>query len=122
MNRHNQPNEWKIQEVVDHFSDSRTRSVWEEISTLDPLGMQANIPTIAATTAIMEIPELIGKLKPDAKFVNNNQTVNITKLALDPVWNISALAEQLEITEAELRNSIFKWTSNKDILDSDKKI
>jgi len=89
---------------------------------LDPLGMQANIPTIAATTAIMEIPELIGRLKPDAKFVNNNQTVNITKLALDPVWNISALAEQLEITEAELRNSIFKWTSNKDILDSDKKI
>lgn len=70
----------------------------------------------------MEIPELTGKLKFDKKIVNRNQTVNVSKMAIDPVWNIAKLSHSLNITEEELRQCIFKWTSNKDILDSKYKV
>lgn len=122
MNRTMQPEEWRLKELISHLELSKTQEHWEEISTLDPLGMYSRIPTIAATPAIMEIPELIGKLKPDGNIVLKNQTVHVTKMAIEPVWNISKLAESLHVTEDELRQCIFKWTSNKDILDSNFKI
>jgi len=65
----------------------------------------------------MDIPELKGLLKFDGKIVNKNQSVNVVKLAVEPVWNIKKLAERLILSEDELRTSIYKWTTNHEILD-----
>jgi len=122
MNRTSQPDEWKLKELITHFEHPQTRTHWEDLSTIDPLGMNSRIPTIAATPAIMEIPELIGKLTFDKKIVNKNQTVNVTKMAIEPVWNLTKMARVLGISEDELRHSIFKWTSNNAILEANNKI
>jgi len=116
MNRTSQPDEWKLKELINHFEHPETRLFWDQLSTIDPMGMNSNIPTIAATPAIMEIPELIGKLQQDKKIVNKNQTVNVTKMAIEPVWNLAKMATVLHISEEELRQSIYKWTSNESIL------
>lgn len=117
MNRTSQTNEWRLKPLVDHFNRPETQESWNDLSTIDPLGLYSKIPTMACTPAIMEIPELKGKLKFDGNIVNKNQSVNVFKLAVEPVWNIAKLAERLKLSEDELRTCMYKWTSNHEILD-----
>lgn len=44
----------EMKELLDH---SKTQQYWKRIVTFDPFGMTAKNPTIAATTAILHIPE-----------------------------------------------------------------
>jgi len=39
MNRTLQPNEWRLKELVEHFDKKETREIWDELCTIDPLGM-----------------------------------------------------------------------------------
>ncbi|KAF2766753.1 hypothetical protein EJ03DRAFT_329773 [Teratosphaeria nubilosa] len=73
-------------------------------------------PTIAVTRAHMKIPELEdsvrkGRLVPDGKIcLNESGELNVTKFAVEPVWYLPGVAERFNITEAELRRSLFGHT------------
>merc|ERR1719181_2533036 len=49
--------EYYIPELKQLLDDPRTQAQWHRIVTFDPFGMTANTPTIAATTAKLNIPE-----------------------------------------------------------------
>ena len=99
----------------------------EEIVSLDPWGAKVqqifkeelknyNIkPTIAVTQARLQLPEIHeaikqGRLKPDGKIVMENGDVNVTKVALEPVWYLPGIAKRLNIKEGELRKILFNET------------
>lgn len=74
-------------------------------------------PTISITKAILSIPEIknevqIGNLKPDGKIVlNENGEIACTKIAIDPVWYLPDVAKRLNVSEIELRKSLFLDTN-----------
>lgn len=72
-------------------------------------------PSIAVTKAHIDMPEIHaaiekGRLKPDGNVLLENGSVKVTKAALEPVWFLPGIAERFEITEAELRRSLFEHT------------
>lgn len=72
-------------------------------------------PTIAVTQARLQLPEIYdaiakGRLKPDGKVITKNGDVNVTKVALEPVWYLPGIAKRLDISEGELRKILFKET------------
>lgn len=72
-------------------------------------------PTIAVTQARLQLPEIYdaiakGRLKPDGKVITANGDINVTKIALEPVWYLPGIAKRLEISEGELRKILFKET------------
>jgi GTP cyclohydrolase II len=58
----------------------------------------------------MEIQEAItkGRLKPDGQVLLENGDVNVTKIAIDPVWHIPGLAERFGVDEHTFRRTIFE--------------
>ena len=69
-------------------------------------------PTIAITQArlkLMEMQEAIslGRLRPDGNVLLENGDVNVTKIAIDPVWHIPGLAERFGVDEHAFRRAIF---------------
>ena len=72
-------------------------------------------PTIAVTRARIHLAELreamgAGRLEPDGKVLMEGGEANVTKAAIEPVWYLPGIAERLEITEADLRRSLFEYT------------
>ena len=70
-------------------------------------------PTIAITQArlkLMEITDAInqGRLQPDGQVLLDNGDVNVTKIAIDPVWHIPGLARRFSVDEHEFRRVIFE--------------
>ncbi len=100
----------------------------EKIVSLDPWGGKVqdifkddikagfNIkPTIAVTQARLQLPEIYdaiekGRLKPDGKVITENGDINVTKVALEPVWFLPGIAKRLNVSEGELRKILFKET------------
>jgi GTP cyclohydrolase II len=83
---------------------------------LDQLKSGINIkPTIAVTQARLQLPEIYdaiakGRLKPDGKVITETGDINVTKVALEPVWYLPGIAKRLNIEEGELRKILFKET------------
>ena len=72
-------------------------------------------PTIAVTRARIHLAELreamaAGRIEPDGKVLMEGGEANVTKAAIEPVWYLPGIAERLEITEADLRRSLFEYT------------
>ena len=70
-------------------------------------------PTIAITQArlqLMEIREAMaqGRLQPDGQVLLENGDVNVTKIAIDPVWHIPGLADRFKVDEHTFRRAIFE--------------
>ena len=70
-------------------------------------------PTIAITQArlkLMELREAMaqGRLQPDGQVLLENGDVNVTKIAIDPVWHIPGLADRFEVDEHTFRRAIFE--------------
>ena len=61
------------------LNNKNTQKWWKRIVTFDPMGMTSKLPSIAATTAILNIPEL-RNLKRDGKIVDNNGGVKAQKV------------------------------------------
>ena len=99
------------------LSSPETRKWWPRIVTFDPLGMTATNPTIAATTATLNIPELKESLKRDGVIVDRDGGIKTEKCAVYNVWNIPHLAQRLDLTEQELRDTLFKYTGNPTVKD-----
>jgi GTP cyclohydrolase II len=72
-------------------------------------------PTIAVTTARINMPEIAarlqeGRLRPDGAILLDNGEIAVTKAAIDPVWHLPGLAARFGIAEAELRRTLFEET------------
>lgn len=70
-------------------------------------------PTIAITQARLQLLELReamaqGRLEPDGRVLLENGDVNVTKIAIDPVWHIPGLAARFEVDEYAFRRAIFE--------------
>ena len=74
-------------------------------------------PTIAVTKARISFPEIresiAGKrLQPDGAVLHTNGDVSVTKVAIEPVWYLPGMAERLDVTEADLRRTLFTQSGN----------
>ena len=72
-------------------------------------------PTIAVTRARLSVPEMMHqpggqKLKPDGKVLMDSGEVNVTKIAIEPVWYLPGIAERFNTDEHSLRRSLYEQT------------
>ena len=113
------PHERTLPELDALFADARVRACWAGIVSLDPLGMYATRPTIAATRAKMTIPELQASLaaEADGRIVDADGQINVIKMAVDPCWNLPALAALLGYDEAAMRATLAAYTGQGDVAD-----
>jgi GTP cyclohydrolase II len=109
--------EYHVESLDRLLKNPRTQRRWKDICTLDPLGMYAKRPTIAATTARMDIPELHGQLEVDNTIVNPDQTINCVKCAVDYVWNIPKLTARLKFSEDDVRRELYRFTLHEKLKD-----
>jgi len=114
------PDEFYIEELADLLKNPRTQRRWNDIITLDPMGMFATRPTQSATTANMSIPELqLGnEMVADGTIVNKeDRSIRCVKVAVDLVWNLPALAKRLRMDETVMRKALSESTQNPRLLD-----
>ncbi len=72
-------------------------------------------PTIAVTTAHINMPELNeavekGRLAVDGKILKPGGDLVVTKAAIEPVWYLPGIARRLHLDEGELRYTLFEQT------------
>ncbi len=72
-------------------------------------------PTIAVTQARLSIAELreavaLGRLRPDGKVLFEDGEVQVTKIAVDPVWYLPGMAARLGCSTGTLRQALFTYT------------
>jgi len=78
-----------LQELATLLKNPHTQRRWNDIITLDPMGMFASRPTQSATSANMSIPELQmgSEMIADGVIVNKeDRTIACVKVAVDLVW------------------------------------
>jgi GTP cyclohydrolase II len=73
-------------------------------------------PTIAVTRARLDLIEMrdaiaARRLKPDGKYILENGTLPVVKVAIDPVWYLPGVAERFGATETNLRRALFEQTA-----------
>ena len=83
--------------------------------------MYAHPPTIAACKANLDIAELCD-LPRDGTIIREDGQVRTQKVAIYYSWNIPRLAERLDMTDADLRDALFKFSNNPDVKDPNKKV
>ena len=99
-----------------------------KIVSIDPWGHQVGAvfadhidggvdvrPTIAITRARLTVPELANgagslQLVPDGKILMETGEVNVTKIAIEPVWYLPGIASRFKTDESTLRRSLFEQT------------
>ncbi|HUI17429.1 MAG TPA: GTP cyclohydrolase II [Alphaproteobacteria bacterium] len=72
-------------------------------------------PTIAVTRARLTVPELkeaiaAGRLARDGRILLASGEVNVTKVAIEPVWYLPGVAARCGVPEQALRRSLFEET------------
>eukprot|EP00301_Raphidiophrys_heterophryoidea_P019425 c4363_g1_i1.p1 GENE.c4363_g1_i1~~c4363_g1_i1.p1 ORF type:complete len:792 (+),score=241.82 c4363_g1_i1:113-2488(+) len=97
-----------VPELVELLQNPRVQENWDDVISFNPNGMWARRPTIAGTYARMDICDLT--LVVDGIIVNDDKSINVIKMALEPVWNIPRIAERLHLEEDILRESLKRYT------------
>jgi GTP cyclohydrolase II len=72
-------------------------------------------PTIAVTQAHVHLPEIkqaiaFQRLKPDGRFLLDDGSAVVTKIAVEPVWWLPGVAKRFKVSEADLRRALFEET------------
>lgn len=72
-------------------------------------------PTIAVTQARLTLPELreamaLGRLVPDGAILRAGGEVQVTKIAVDPVWHLPGIARRFGLDEHAFRRVLFEQT------------
>ncbi|MBL8588010.1 MAG: GTP cyclohydrolase II [Methylobacteriaceae bacterium] len=72
-------------------------------------------PTIAVTKARLNMPEIVaaiaaGRIAVDGSIVKANGDVSVIKIAVDPVWHLPGVAARFEVSETQLRRTLFEQT------------
>lgn len=113
---------------VEHIGPHPSWAEQDKIVSLDPFGgVMGEVfssyyeqgydirPTIAITKAHINMPELQeavekGRLPVDGKILKPGGDLVVTKAAIEPVWYLPGIAKRFNITEGELRRSLFEQT------------
>lgn len=100
----------------------------EKIVSIDPWGASVQTafadyleqgydirPTIAVTKAHIHLPEIkqalaFQRLKVDGKFLLEDSSAAVTKIAIEPVWWLPGVARRFQVSEADLRRALFEET------------
>jgi GTP cyclohydrolase II len=100
----------------------------QKIVSIDPWGASVQVvyadmltagydirPTIAVTKAHVHLPEIkqalaFGRLKVDGKFLLEDASASVTKVAVEPVWWLPGVAARFKVSEADLRRALFEET------------
>ncbi len=100
----------------------------EKIVSLDPWGhMPQEVfteaigegvdirPSIAITKARLNMPEILslmgeGHVKADGGVLKDNGDISVVKAAIDPVWWLPGIARRFDVSEQELRRTLFEQT------------
>lgn len=91
-----------------------TPYLFDEVSTNENVEIR---PTIAVTKATMQLFEMKdavenGRLEVDGEVViNKNGDLNVSKVAVEPVWYLPGVAKRFGVTEEELRKALFEDTN-----------
>ena len=72
-------------------------------------------PTIAVTKAHVDVPEIgraieAGRLHPDGIILRESGAAVVTKVAVEPVWYLPAVARRFGCSESDLRRTLFEET------------
>jgi GTP cyclohydrolase II len=72
-------------------------------------------PTIAVTQAHVHLPEIkeameAGRLHVDGRFLHEDGSAMVTKVAVEPVWWLPGVAQRFHVSEADLRRALFEET------------
>ncbi|MFK7890776.1 MAG: hypothetical protein AB8B63_08170, partial [Granulosicoccus sp.] len=72
-------------------------------------------PTIAVTRARLTLPEFRSgsshyALEADGKVVLDSGEINVTKIAMEPVWHLPSIARRFNTDEGQLRKILFQQT------------
>lgn len=72
-------------------------------------------PTIAVTKAHVHLPEVkqaiaFQRLQPDGKFLLEDGSAVVTKVAVEPVWWLPGVARRFGVKESALRRALFEET------------
>ncbi len=72
-------------------------------------------PTIAVTKAHVHLPEIkqalaFQRLQVDGKFLLEDASASVTKIAVEPVWWLPGVARRFNVSEADLRRALFEET------------
>lgn len=72
-------------------------------------------PSIAVTDGRLRMPEIQdamdrGRLKADGAILCRSGDIRVTKIAIEPVWWLPGIAARLSVSEARLREAIFRCT------------
>ena len=99
-----------------------------KIVSLDPWGGRVQVdfakeiaegldirPTIAVTKARITLPEIADavthrRLVVDGEILHESLDVAVTKAAIDPVWYLPGIAQRFEVSEHDLRRTLFEET------------
>lgn len=109
--------EFILEDLETLMNNPKTQKYWDRIVSMDPRGLWSARPTISATVATMRIEEL-RDMEPDGVIVREDGGIACTKIAVEHVWNIPAIAEKLGFDEGELRATLAKYTQNEKLLDT----
>ncbi|MBQ1761402.1 MAG: GTP cyclohydrolase II, partial [Aquincola sp.] len=100
----------------------------EKIVSIDPWGASVQSvyadylargydirPTIAVTKAHVHLPEVkqaiaFQRLQPDGKFLLDDGSAVVTKVAVEPVWWLPGVARRFGVKESDLRRALFEET------------
>lgn len=101
----------------------------QKIVSMDPFGHEVSFifkkliasgmdirPTIAITKANIHVPEIklamqAGRLQADSKILYPDASVQVTKIAIEPVWYLPGVAARFGCDEIKLRHTIFENTA-----------
>lgn len=108
--------EYFIPSIKGLIDNPVTQEHWHRIITFDPFGMTAKTPTIACTSAILNLPEF-NDLIPDDLIVDENRGVHCNKAGIYYSWNIPRLSSRLGLAEGEFREALYKFSRDQRLLD-----
>eukprot|EP00298_Acanthocystis_sp_HF-20_P005026 c15311_g1_i1.p1 GENE.c15311_g1_i1~~c15311_g1_i1.p1 ORF type:complete len:804 (-),score=346.94 c15311_g1_i1:76-2421(-) len=109
-----------VPEIVELLSNPKIQENWDNVISFNPNGLWSSRPTIAATYARMDMPEI--ELIPDGQIVDDQKSIRLIKVAIEPAWNLPAIAERLKIPEPKLREKLAKYTQIKEMTDTSRKV
>lgn len=71
--------------------------------------------TIALTDSFLDISEIKGMIKSgdldiDGEIINHDGCVKVTKISIQPVWDIKSICDYYSVTEENYLSKLFKYT------------
>jgi len=105
-----------VPSLEEYLKHEKTQANWDKCVTIDPMGMFAGTPTVAGTTAILNLREF-DDFKRDGTIVDEDGGVHVTKMGVEYAWNIPKMSERIGMSQAKFRNAIFKYCKNPEVLD-----